>query len=172
MTAEQVSVEDDDRWLLHDARIRRFDPEDPAASPEVVDVAEKRIVMVGNDLELLDAGGQTLSMPQLIEVIAIRANENRPTERYTSMLHARLAEPATVLVFALLALPIGLTVERTRSLAISALFGIGLLAGFRASWHVATLLGRSGFEVSAVAPWTVLGVFALLGAALLLRSPR
>ncbi|MGI9591226.1 MAG: LptF/LptG family permease [Myxococcota bacterium] len=172
VTAEQVLVEDDDRWLLRDARIRRFHPEDPTLSPEVEDVAEKRIVMAGNDLEMLDAGGQTLSVPQLLDVIAIRGNEDRPTERYTSMLHARLAEPATVLVFALLALPIGLTVERTRSLAISALFGIGLLAGFRASWHVATLLGRSGFAVSALAPWTVLTAFALLGAVLLLRSRR
>jgi lipopolysaccharide export system permease protein len=172
LSAERVSVEDDDRWLLREARIRRFDPEDPAASPQVEQVALKPIDMAGNDLELLDAGGQALSVPQLFEVIEIRTREKRPAERYQSMLHTRLAEPVTVLVFALLALPIGLTVDRTRSLAVSALLGIGLLTGFRACWHVASLLGRSGFEAAVAGPWLVLSAFGALGTLLLLRSPR
>lgn len=172
VTAERVSVEEGDRWLLHDARIRRFDPRDPAAAPRVEDVTEKSIRMAGNELEMLDAGGQALSVPQLVDLIEIRTEEQRSAGRYRSMLHARLSEPGTVLVFALLALPIGLTVERTRSLAVSALLGIGAVAGFRACWHVATLLGRSGFDSSAAAPWAVLALFSALGAVLLLRSPR
>ncbi len=172
LTAEQVSVEDDDRWLLHEARIRRFDPHDPTASPLVEHVTRMSINVAGNDLELLEAGGRALSVPQLLEVIAIRTREDRPAGRYASMLHARLAEPATVLVFALLALPIGLSVERTRSLALSALFGVALVAGFRAFWHVAVVLGRSGLEMAALAPWAVVSAFAALGVILLLRSPR
>jgi lipopolysaccharide export system permease protein len=172
VTAERVSVVEDDRWILRNARIRRYDPEDPAASPTVEEVSEKPIEMAGNDLELLDAGGQTLSVPQLLDVIAIRTSENRPAHRYASMLHARLAQPATVLVFALLALPIGLTVERTRSLAISALLGIGLVAGFLTCWQVASLLGRSGFPAAVLGPWLVLVLFGALGTTLLLRSPR
>jgi lipopolysaccharide export LptBFGC system permease protein LptF len=172
VTAERVSVVEDDRWILRNARIRRYDPEDPAASPTVEEVSEKPIEMAGNDLELLDAGGQTLSVPQLLDVIAIRTGENRPAHRYASMLHARLAQPATVLVFALLALPIGLTVERTRSLAISALLGIGLVAGFLTCWQVASLLGRSGFPAAVLGPWLVLVLFGALGTTLLLRSPR
>ena len=65
-----------------------------------------------------------------------------------------------------------LTVERTRSLAVSALFGIGLLSGFRACWHVATLPGRSRFQAAVAGPWLVLAAFGALGTVLLLRSPR
>lgn len=170
--AERALVEEGDRWLLQNAEIRRFDPNDPAAGPKLETVAAQPIMMAGNDLEMLDAGGQTLSVPELLDVIAIRRSENRSAARYRSMLHARLAEPGTVLVFALLALPLGLTVERTRSLAVSALGGIGLIAAFRATWHVSTLLGRSGFGISAAAPWLVLALFGVLGAVMLLRSPR
>jgi lipopolysaccharide export system permease protein len=172
MSAKTVSVEEDDRWVLHDALIRRFDPADPASSPRLDRVERETVDMAGNELELLDAGGATLSVPQLLDVISIRTREDRPAARFSSLLHARLGEPITVLVFALLALPVGLTVERTRSLAISALYGIVLVSAFQASWHIASLLGRSGFEGAAPAPWGVLAGFGALGVVLLLRSPR
>ena len=89
---------------------------------------------------LLDAGETTLSLFQLLEAIQLRARESRDDLRYRAALHARLADPVTVLVFALLAMPIGLSVERTRNIAVSALVGIALLAVFHSAWHVATLL--------------------------------
>jgi lipopolysaccharide export LptBFGC system permease protein LptF len=121
---------------------------------------------------LIDAGETTLSLFQLLEAIQLRARENRDDLRYRAALHTRLADPVTVLVFALLAMPIGLSVERTRNIAVSALVGITLVAVFHSVWHVATLLPKSGFAVAAVGPWLVLTAFAGLGALLFWRAPR
>lgn len=173
LAAEHVTVQDDDTWIFKDATLRRFDPADITASPAVEHIDERVFDTQGaGDFALLDAGEQTLSLPQILEVIDQRTREGHEAQRYRALLHERLAEPITVLVFALLALPVGLSVESTRSMAISALAGIGLLAAFQAVWHVATIFGQSGFETAAVAPWLVLASFSGVGGILLARSPR
>ena len=71
-----------------------------------------------------------------------------------------------------LALPIGLSVERTRNIAVSTLVGIAMVAVFHAVWHVATLLPKSGFAAAVAGPWLVLAAFAGVGTLLFLRAPR
>ena len=56
----------------------------------------------GRESALLDASETTLSLFQLLEAIQLRARESHADLRYRAALHARLAEPVTVLVFALL----------------------------------------------------------------------
>jgi len=46
------------------------------------------------------------------------------------------------------------------------------VAVFHSVWHVATLLPRSGFAVTAIGPWLVLMAFAGLGTLLFWRAPR
>ena len=171
--AEEVTILENGHWRLRHASFRRFDPSSPAAAPVVEHLDETVLEMMGEEESaLLDAGETTLSLLQLLEAIQLRARENRDDLRYRAALHARLADPVTVLVFALLAMPIGLSVERTRNIAVSALVGIGLVAVFHSAWHVATLLPKSGFAVAAVGPWLVLTAFAGLGALLFLRTAR
>ena len=171
--AEEVTILENDHWRLRNATSRRFDPSSPAAPPVVEHLDETVLEMMGEEESaLLDAGETTLSLLQLLEAIQLRARENRDDVRYRAALHARLADPVTVLIFALLAMPIGLSVERTRNIAVSALVGIAMVAVFHAVWHVATLLPKSGFAVAAVGPWLVLTAFAGLGALLFLRAPR
>jgi len=170
--AEEVTVLENDHWRLHRASLRRFDPASPASAPVVQQLDGTVLEMMGEEeLALLDAGEATLSLFQLREAIELRSREKRDDLRYRGALHARLAEPVTVLVFALLALPIGLSVERTRNIAVSALVGIATVAIFHAVWHVATLLPGSGFAATAVAPWLVLVAFAGVGTLLFLRAP-
>jgi len=162
-----------DHWLLRHARFRSFDPSSPAAAPVVEHLDETVLEMMGEEESaLLDAGETTLSLFQLLEAIRLRARESRDDLRYRAALHARLADPVTVLVFALMAIPIGLSVERTRNIAVSALVGITLVAVFHSAWHVAALLPKSGFAVAAVGPWLVLTAFAGLGVLLFFRTPR
>jgi lipopolysaccharide export system permease protein len=172
LRAERVRVQDDDDWLMIDAVRRRFDPSSPAARPirEILDVA--LIDATNRDtLSLLDARENSLSLMELVEVIGLRNDEARNALRFRTMLHSRLATPFTVLLFALLAIPLGLSVERTGSMAVSVLYGFSAIALFHACWRTGILLAGNGFELAVTAPWLVLAVFAGFSALLMARSP-
>lgn len=171
--AEQVEVGEDERWTFRQATRRRFDASTPTAPPQVEQLDEVVLDAAGGgDLDLLHASEHTLSLVQLIQAIMTRDRRGHDGLRYRAMLHERLAEPVSVLVFALLAIPIGLSVERTRSIAISAVYGIAVLAAFRAAWQIVTLLAHNGFAAAAIGPWLVQLAFLGLGGWLFLRAPR
>jgi LPS export ABC transporter permease LptG len=174
LVADRVTLDADERWHVQGAVRRRFDPGLPAAAPVTERVESVVLDMGGHaDMALLEASESTLSLPQLLGAIALRSRQDRDASRYRAMLHARLATPASVLLFALLAIPVGLSVERSRNLAVSGLAGIALVGVFHAVWHVATLLSRSGFAPAAPVTWGALGLFAAGALAYLqTRSPR
>jgi LPS export ABC transporter permease LptG len=163
--AELVRIEEGHRWRFVDATLRSFDPSDPAAPPrldfaseKVLDVAEER------DLALLDASTRTLSLPDLSQYIEARTQEGRDTTRYRALLHARLAHPFSVLLFAALAIPLGLAVEQSRSLAAGALHGIVITGLFFTLRSIASMLGAAGFAAATLSPWFLLTSFAGYGA--------
>jgi LPS export ABC transporter permease LptG len=90
--------------------------------------------------------------------------------RVIAVLHQRLTAPLLVLVFALLAVPLGLRVERTRSLALPALQGVTLLFVFLLAREYAASFGAADPVSAVLAPWITLLVFAGLGATLLARA--
>ena len=96
------------------------------------------------DLALLDADPRSLSLLRLREYIRALEHEGRDTTRYRSLLHARLVDPLTVLLFAVLGTPLGVGVERSRSLAVAALQGIALLGGYYALQTTASVVGSGG----------------------------
>lgn len=171
--ADRVDVEDDSRWLFHDAVSRDFDPARPAAPPDTRHLREwYRDVAEERDLAMLEASAQTLSLPNLRDYIESRAREGHDIARYRALLHSRLAEPLTVLLFALLAVPLGLTVEHTKSLATSALYGIGLISAFYVTRTTGEMFAASGFASASISPWLNLTVFSGYGAWALARVPR
>ena len=170
--AETARISGEDRWELHRATIRSFDLDDPSAAPAIerldrtlLDVASEQ------DLALLDADASTLPLPELSAYVQAMERSGRDSTRYRALLHARLAEPLSVPLFALLALPLGLGVERTRSLAIAALQGIALLGAFYGVTSTTQILAAGGVAAAIPAPWVVLGGFAGFGAWRLLRTP-
>jgi lipopolysaccharide export LptBFGC system permease protein LptF len=88
------------------------------------------------------------------------------------MYHARLVEPLTVLLFAVLAIPLALAVERSRSLAASALYGIVILGIFYTSRTTADMFAASGFASTIISPWVILAAFGGYGVWQLYRIPR
>jgi LPS export ABC transporter permease LptG len=173
LRAEEVHVEPDGSWRVDGAVRRRFDPEAPSQpqAPERAD-GERLEASSESDLALLDAGEDALSLRQLLDAVSRRRRDGVDTLRFEALLHQRAAEPAVVLVFAFLAAPLGLGVERSRSMAAAALQGIAVVAAFRAAWHVVSLLAPNGFRLGIVAPWLVLAAFCALGTWLFVRSPR
>lgn len=163
--AEVVRVEEGRSWHFAEATARVFDPDEPGAPPRIEHLRDATLeVADARDLALLDARARHLSLRDLALYIEAQAADGREVTRYRGILHERLAEPLTVLVFALLATPLGLSVERTRSMATAAVVGVALLGAFFAVRTVASLFAAGGVAAAAPAPWLVLGAFAALGA--------
>jgi lipopolysaccharide export system permease protein len=170
--AESARIADDHRWELHRATIRSFDLADPSAAPSIERREQTQLdVASEQDLALLDADASSLPLPELSAYIQAMERSGRDSTRYRALLHARLAEPLTVPLFALLAVPLGLGVERTRNLAIAALQGIALLGAFYGVVSTTQILAAGGVAAAVPAPWVVLSGFAGFGAWRLLRTP-
>lgn len=165
ISAEHASIDEEHRWHLHNAAIRTFDPNDPAAPPHTVSRPELVLeVSEERDLALLSADPGDLSLWRLREYIAALSEEGRDPTRYRAMFHARLVEPLSVLLFALFGIPIGLAVEYSRSLAVAGLQGIALVAIYYGSQTVAALFASGGIGPAAFTPWAVLLLFGAAAA--------
>jgi lipopolysaccharide export system permease protein len=170
--AETARVAAEQRWELFDATIRSFETGDPGAAPRV-ERKERALLPVASqqDLALLDADAGALALPELSDYVEALARSGRDSTRYRALLHARLAEPISVLVFALLAVPVGLGVERSRSLGVAALQGVALLCLYYGLASTAQILAAGGVAAAVPGPWLLLGGFGAFGAWRLLRAP-
>jgi lipopolysaccharide export LptBFGC system permease protein LptF len=158
--ADVAHIEADSRWRLENAQFREF-PRDAEAAPRT-EMRELAWFELGDggDLALLGADPRELSLAHLDQYIRALDSEGRDTVRYRSLWHARLADPLSVLLFAVIGAPLGFSVERARSLTAAAVLGITLLAGYYALQTSASVIGTSGFAATAFAPWFVLAAFA------------
>ncbi len=171
--AERARIVDGDRWQFLDATIRTFRPDDPTSVPEIRRVAETSLGSGReSDLALLDADPRTLGLLNLRQYIAALTLEGRDAIPYRAMLHSRLAEPVTVLLFALLGIPLGLAVEQTRSVGSAALQGIAVMGVYYTVRSVASAYAGSGLFLATTAPWLLLTAFGGYGAWRCARVPR
>jgi LPS export ABC transporter permease LptG len=171
--AERVEVEDDRHWRSFGATSRSFDPEHPEEPPKIEQLAEwNRDVTAGSDLVMLEAIAQSLSLPKLKAYIDTQERAGRATTRYRALYHARLSEPLSVFLFALLALPLGLAVGRSRSLAASAVSGIAILATYYTARTAAEIFASRGVAWAATSPWMILAFFTCFGVWRLHRVSR
>jgi len=143
-----------DGWRALAGERTRFTPGHPTARP-------RREPVPGHSLPLPSAAtrGAERNTWSLAELRDAAAAAPRRTER--TELHRRLAAPTTVLLFALLALPLGWLVRR--GLAGPALGGAALLAGFQALDTAALLAAGRGALPPGIAAWLAP---AVLGAGL------
>ncbi len=170
--AEEVHIADDNQWHFYRAKIRGFDPETPEA-PASYQVVEEYALHLQDAPQgaLLETNFATLSLRNLLAYIQARHREGTDTKRYEAHLHRRLAEPVAVLIFALLAIPLGFRVERTKSLAVPALQGIFVLLVFWSIQHLAVILATAGVTPAAITTWSVVVLFATYGTWQLARAP-
>ncbi|MEM7412978.1 MAG: LptF/LptG family permease [Myxococcota bacterium] len=167
--AEAVQIGEDQRWRLVNAVFREFSPENTTAAPRVRAEAETWLDF-GGDLALLDADPRNLSLFGLSRYIEAIEHDGRDTTRYRALWHARVADPLTVLLFALLGAPLGMGVERSRSLAVAALKGIVVVGAYYGLQTTFALIGSAGFGIGVAAPWLLLIGFTALGLWLLYRG--
>lgn len=171
--APTARVVEGSRWVLEGAVVRSFDLSSPTAPPAEQRVAELAVEVRGkSDKVLLDERASTLSLRDLRETIDARVREGISAQRFRALLHERLSDPLTVFVFALLAIPLGLSVEDRKTLAAPALQGVILLVLFFFARNVAGTLAAQGVTPAAVTPWAVLTLFVAFGGFRLARVPR
>jgi lipopolysaccharide export system permease protein len=168
--APRVVVEDA-AWVLTDAMRRSFDPSRPEAPPRTERVSEKVLDLGGmRDLALLGAGIERLSIIELREYIEVQDADGRDAVDARGRLQRRLADPLTVALFAWLAMPLGFGVERTKSLAGSALVGIAWVSIYYTLRLSASALASAGVALAAFAPWLLLAAFGGFAAWRLART--
>lgn len=169
--AARARVDEAHRWHLEDATIRTFG-DGPASAPQVRHEASTVLEMASEqELALLDADASSLNLLRLHEYIQAVIRDGRDPVRYQTLFHTRLAEPFSVLVFALLALPIGLGVERSRSLAAAAVQGVVLLGIFYTLLATGSIIGAGGVAAAVPVPWIALALFGAFGLWRLARMP-
>ena len=122
--AQHVKVEDDHRWRFENPVIRYYEPERKDSQVRIerldqitLDVADPR------DVALINTDFRSLNVAMLRDHIALREAAGENVNRVTTVLYSRFEEPLVVVLFALLAAPLGLQVARRRNFGIPALLG-------------------------------------------------
>lgn len=172
MEAHRVQIEDPQHWFFERATIYHFEPDDPSRPTRVEHARDLRQPIADTgDAALLAADSGTLSIGKILEYIAARPSSER-VRRLQADLHARLADPFVPLLFVLLAIPLGLRVEATRSFASPAVQGVLTVGAFYLVRGTSTTLATEGALPVAAAPWCVVALFAAWGTFRLARIPR
>jgi LPS export ABC transporter permease LptG len=169
--AAQATIGADGHWDLTDAVLRAFEPDAPAAAPRYERVAATQVDLP-EETALLDADVGGLSIRELREYRAGREPGDTTTLRAEVLLHERLSGPLASLLFVMLAVPLALRVERTRSLAVPALQGVIAIFAFIMVREYGGTLAAEGVTSAAATPWVILAGFLAFGAIELWRVPR
>jgi lipopolysaccharide export system permease protein len=169
--AVEATIEPGDRWRLSDAVLQSFDPEDPRGVPTYQRLATTEVELP-EEKALLQAGVEDLSIQELAEVRVGRDPTDTASLRAASLLHERASAPFASFLFVVLAVPLGLRVERTRSMALPALQGVVAIFFFIMVRQYGGTLATQGVTSPAATPWFIFGVFLAYGTVQLWRVPR
>jgi len=170
--APRARVARDGRWILEDALLRRF--EGSALDAPATERARSLVLAAPrkSDKLLLDEKASTLSIADLETAIRARGGDGGEVRRFRALLHERLTDPVTVLLFAWLAIPLALRVEQTRSLAAPALQGVVVIVAFFFLRNLGGTLASQGAVPATLTPWAILMAFAAFAGMQLRQVPR
>jgi len=173
VTARRIEILDAERWLFIDAVFREFDPADRSAPPRI-EHSERRVLEIADprDRALMQADPAALSLARMREFIAAKEARGVSADRQWTVLYGRLGDWASITLLVAAAVPLGLGVERTRSLGRSASYATAAIAGFYALRNVSEILSLQGLAPPGVAVLCVLAVLAGLAALAIKRAPR
>jgi lipopolysaccharide export system permease protein len=171
--AEAARRLSDAEWEFEGATIRSFTPGRASDPPRVERAALTRLQLESpRNLRLDPKELASLGLPTLFDYVgAVLAAGGNPGPA-RSALHNRLTVPFLVILFTLLAVPLALSVEQSRSLARPALQGVAILFLLLLARESGQGLVVNTNHAAALLPWTVLAIFFFWGAYRLQRVPR
>ncbi len=169
--AARATVGEEGRWHLANAVMRGFDPDDASAPSKYEKLADAEIDLP-DEKALLDVGVSALSITELLEYRDQQEAGDTESVRAEALLQERAAEPLASLVFVVLAIPLAMRVERTRSLAVPALQGVAAIFLFYMVRQYGGTLATQGVTSAFWTPWGIVAVFLAIGAIQIWRMPR
>ena len=173
IAAERIEILDAEHWLFLDAVFREFDPADRSAPPRIERVSRRLLEIADpRDRALMQADPAALSLARMREFIAAKETRGVSADRQRTLLYGRLGDWASITLLVTAAVPLGLGVERTRSLGRSASYATAAIAGFYALRNVGEILSLQGLVPPGLAALCLLAVLAGLAALALARAPR
>jgi lipopolysaccharide export system permease protein len=173
IVAESATRLEPGRWHFRNATKRDFDPSRRDAPPQVERAREMELVLAEDrSPRLLQAELAGLPVWTLASYVRSVLKDGGDPGRARQALHERLTTPLLVIVFALLAVPLGLAVEQTRSLALPALQGVILLFLLLSLREYGAALAPALALPPVAAPWVVVVLFSSYGVWRLARTPR
>jgi len=168
--AARATVGEGGRWHLSDAVMRGFDPDDVAAPSEYEHLADAEIDLPDEEA-LLGVRVSALSITELVEYRAEQDPGDTEFVRAEALLHERITRSFASVVFVVLALPLALRVERTRSLAVPALQGVAAIFLFYMINQYGSTLATQGITPAVGTSWGIAAVFLAFGAFQIWRMP-
>ena len=171
--APRVTVRKDNEWHLEDALVRRFDLSNPGAPPVLKRHKQLQLNVGPSGMNALrSADPATLNTLDLREYIRLRSARGEPVQNLEAILYQRAVAPFTVVFLALLGIPLGLHVERTRSLTRPLLYGVAGMAAYYALRDIGYTMVTEGVAPAAPVSWTTVLLLGTVGTIALLRAPR
>lgn len=143
--APEVAIDEEDVWRFQNAIIRSYQPGKPDAPTFVERVSEFSLrVHDRNTIQMIETDLQSLSIVELREYVASRLDSGEDAHRIQAVLYARYSEPVLVILFALLAAPLGLMVESRGNFGFPVLIGIGTVAAYFTLHSISATLASEG----------------------------
>lgn len=173
MRADRVQIAPDGVWHLEDARIWTFDPNQPIARPilEQSQSIALDLDAIGGDA-LLAADPGILPLPALARYLEAHPQETPSNlRRLANLYHERLSSPWLVLVFAWLALPFALRVDRSGHFAGPAATGFATLGVIFLVQSAGNTISRQALLPVGLIPWLAILVIVVGTAFALRREP-
>jgi lipopolysaccharide export LptBFGC system permease protein LptF len=168
--AERLSPQ---RWSFEQAVVRSFDPADPLAPPGFERAEQITLELPADRTPRLHPSElAALPLPTLAEYVGSVMEIGGSPGPARMVLHERATAPALVLLFAALAVPLALGIERSGGLALPALQGVLLVAAFMFARGAGAALAQTGGPLAVWLPWGTVALFLAFAGAQLARSPR
>jgi lipopolysaccharide export LptBFGC system permease protein LptF len=161
------------QWRFENAVVRSFEPNAPTMPPRFQRGAELTLELATDRTPRLHPDElSALTLPTLGAYVSavLEAGGSPGPARF--LFHQRASAPALALLFAMLAVPLALSIETTRALARRALQGVLWVALFLFLRDAAGGIAKSGGPAAVWLPWATVGSFLAFASVRLARAPR
>lgn len=166
----------DDQWTFHNMRIVMLQPEDEPAVMNVVGAVVKQFTITPESLQLRAQTPDDLTIIQLSQVIADKLDDGLKAQDpeildFKTKLNFKFSIPLTPLFFVFIAVPFGISRQRT-----STQMGMGLallvVLGYYVLYTACLKLGTVGAIPPILAAWIPNGLLLAVGLSTMLMRER
>ena len=171
--APRVRVRKENEWHLEDALERRFNLSNPGAPPRPKEIrptsTERR--PIGDECST-GCGPRDLEHSRPSRIHPSPNGSRRTLQNLEAIFYQRAVAPFAVVFLALLGMPLGLHVERTRSLTRPLLYGVACMAAYYGLRDIGYTMVTEGVVPAALVSWGTVLLLGTSGTIALLRAPR